>query len=165
MGKKVDETKTDKPEVTEAKPVRVITSHPAVRVFDAEKTFVGTTKCGGKNINNKYEIIWPIPADDKDCLTRYNCKISDLILKGIQQISHGPDFAALFAGKDILTIKEHKGLQELADAYKVGQRKTGGVTQKAKAQEAKKAEAEVGMTVTEMVARIKAIKAAEEAKK
>jgi len=124
----------------------------------------------------KYQIVFPIPQDDAECKDRYDCELKDLIAAGVRQLSTRPDYKGVGfyceGEKDAEGIEidkshpmfgelkpdGHEAMQTLADGYKVGQRASGGPSQKVMAQKAKKAESELGMTMEEMVAKMKALK-------
>ena len=99
-------------------------NHPALRVFDNEKTYIARTGAF-KGAVNRFEIIWDIPQTDEEAMARYNCNLSKIVELGVQIFSHAPDYAALFDGKDVYSIKLHEDLQALADGQKAGMKKTG----------------------------------------
>lgn len=101
-----------------------IISHPAIRTFDNEKTYIAKTGAF-KGAVNRYEIVWPIPQTDEEAMERYNCNLSKIVELGVQIFSHAPDYASLFDGKDEYSVELHEGLQALADGQKAGMKKTG----------------------------------------
>lgn len=109
--------------------------------------------------DEKYQIAWLIPKTDEEAKTRYDCTLADLVEAGIRQFSTRPNYKDVGFDEDGNLLPEgHSLMQALADTYQVGQRATGGASQKVMAQKAKKAEAELDMTLDEMVAKMKALK-------
>lgn len=127
---------------------------PAVREFDNTRTLI--TNVGftaGAKV--RYEVIWDIPATDKEAQARYDCTLQDLIAAGVRQYSTRPDYKAVgFDDDGNLKPDGHEEMQKLADGYKVGQRAVG-TGAKAVVQKVKRTEAELGMTFDEMAAKIK----------
>ena len=114
-------------------------AHPAIREYDNTKTLIVRT--GSKRgAVNRFEIIWMVPTTDEEAKERYNCSLSDLIENGVQIISHAPDYATIFNGKDEYTPELHTELQNMADNYKVGTKRIGAGAKT-------KAEAAVGRAV------------------
>jgi len=99
-------------------------NHPALRVFDNEKTYIARTGAF-KGAVNRFEIIWDIPQTDEEAMARYNCNLSKIVELGVQIFSHAPDYASLFGGKDVYSKELHENLQSLADGQKAGMKKTG----------------------------------------
>lgn len=135
-------------------------AYPAIREFNNESTFVAKTGVF-KGAENRFEIIWPVPKTDDEAMERYGCKLADLVSKGVQTVSHGPDYAAIFDGKDEYSTGLHAKLQTLADNYKPGQRKPGtGAKTKAEAVDGRRI-ADVanatGKTVDELMAMLEKI--------
>jgi len=113
---------------------------------------------------DKYEIVWPIPANDEEAKDRYDCTIQDLVEAGIRQLSTRPNYkeAGFFTDKDKENYGElrpggHEAMQELADSYKIGVRKAG-VSQKATVKKVKTAEAELDMSFDDMVKKLAELK-------
>lgn len=138
---------------------REIDYHAPIREFDNTKNIV--TNIGFKgNSDEKYQILWPIPESDAECQERYDCKLAVLIQAGVRQFSTRPDYKTVgFEDNGELKDGGHDAMQELADGYKVGARVVG-VSQKAMVQKVKKAEAELGMSFDELVAKSKEMKEA-----
>ena len=138
---------------------REIDYHAPVREFDNKKHLVTNIGFTAKS-DEKYQVIWLIPITDEECQERYDSPLSALIEAGVRQLSTRPDYKFVGFEEDGTPKPEgHQAMQDLADGYEIGKRVTG-VGQKIMAQKAKKAEEELGMTVEEMVEKMKAMKAA-----
>ena len=134
-----------------------INYHAPVREFD-NKTHLVTNIGFTAKAEERYQIIWPIPSTDEECQKRYDCPLSTLVEAGIRQFSTRPDYKFVgFEEDGTLKPEGHEAMQTLADGYEVGKR-TAGPSQKIMASKAKTAEAELGMTVEEMVATMKKLK-------
>ena len=131
---------------------------PAVRAFDNSKTLI-TTVGFCKGAKERYEILWMIPQNEEECQERYGIPLRDLVAAGVRNLSTRPPYQLVGWDKEgNLLPNGHKAMQELADGYKPGQRQATGTSVKAMAKKAKKAEAELGMSLEEMVAKMKAMK-------
>ena len=138
---------------------REIDYHAPVREFDNEKHLVTNIGFTAKS-DEKYQVIWLIPTTDEECQERYDAPLSALIEAGVRQLSTRPDYKTVgFEDNGDLKDEGHVAMQTLADGYEIGKR-VAGVGQKVMAQKAKKAEEELGMTVEQMVEKMKAMKAA-----
>lgn len=118
-------------------------------------TKIGSTK---KSLQ-KYEIYFLVPENDEECKARYGIPLSDLIIKGVQALSTGPNYPEVgfdFKAAPVITkdpknpdkdftdyplkidaeglTSGHKEMQTLADGYQPGQRVAATGGQKAKAQ-------------------------------
>lgn len=134
-----------------------INYHAPVREFDNKTHLITSIGFTAKAIE-KYEIIWPIPSNDEDCKERYDCPLSTLIEAGVRQFSTRPDYKFVgFTDEGELKPEGHEAMQTLADGYEVGKR-SAGPNQKVMAAKATQAEADLGMTMEEMVAKMKAMK-------
>jgi len=119
---------------------KVQPAHPCVVEFDNSKTFIAKTG-SAKGAVNRYEIAWLIPATDEEAKERYDCTLQDLVVMGVQIISHRPNYGAIFNGVDEYDHEKHVKCQALADAYKPGQRVVGkGAITKAEAAAGRKAQ-------------------------
>ncbi len=154
---------------------REIEYHAPVREFDNKKHLVTNIGFTAKAAE-KYQIIWLVPETDEECEERYDCKLIELISAGVRQLSTRPDYKTVgfYAAGDIdsngvkiakdsvfigtLKPEGHEAMQSLADGYQVGKRVVG-TGQKVMAQKAVAAEKELGMSMEEMVAKMKAMKA------
>lgn len=137
---------------------REIDYHAPVIDFDNTKTLITNIGFTAKS-DEKFQIAWLVPESDEESLARYDCKLATLIEAGIRQFSTRPNYKDVgFEINGDLKPEGHEAMQTLADGYQVGQRATAGASQKVMAQKAKKAEAELGMTMEEMVEKMKALK-------
>lgn len=128
-----------------------------VREFDNKTNLITNIGFTAKS-DVKYQILWGVPTTDEECQKRYDCSLAVLIEAGIRQFSTRPNYKDVgFEEDGTLKPEGHEAMQVLADGYQVGQRTTG-VTLKVMAQKAKAAEAELGMTMEEMVATMKSLK-------
>ena len=133
---------------------REITYHPAIREFDNTKNLLTNIGFTAK-ADEKYEILWPIPASDEECMKRYDCSLAVLIQAGVRQFSTRPDYKTVgFTDDGELKPEGHEAMQTLADGYKVGARVVG-VSQKKIVADVKAAEADLDMSFDEMTATIK----------
>jgi len=145
-------------ENTEENGKREIDYHAPVVEFDNKKSLITSIGFTAKS-DEKYEIVWLVPETDEECQARYDCPLSELVKAGVRQLSTRPDYKTVgFEDDGTLKAEGHEGMQDLADGYQVGKR-VAGVGQKVMAQKAKKAEAELGMSLEEMVATMKSMKA------
>ena len=129
-----------------------------VREFDNEKYLVTNIGFTAKS-DEKYQVIWLIPSTDEECQERYDAPLSSLVKAGVRQLSTRPDYKTVgFHDNGNPKDEGHEAMQTLADGYEIGKR-VAGVGQKIMAQKAKKAEEELGMTVEQMVEKMKAMKA------
>ena len=136
---------------------REIDYHAPVREFD-NKTHLITSIGFTAKSDEKYEIIWLIPSTDEECQGRYDCDLAVLVQAGVRQLSTRPDYKTVgFEEDGTLKPEGHEAMQTLADGYEIGKRVVG-TGQKVMAQKAKKAEEDLGMTIDEMVAKMKAMK-------
>lgn len=149
---------TETPEVQEEKK-REIEYFAPVRVFDNSKNLITNIGFTAKS-DDKFQILFLIPSTDEECQERYDCTLAVLIQAGVRQLSTRPDYKTVgFNDDGSLKAEGHEAMQDLADGYKVGARVVG-VSQKILAQKAKKAEAELGMTIEEMTAKMLEMKEA-----
>ena len=138
---------------------REIEYHAPVREFDNTKNVVTNIGFTAKS-DEKYQVIWLIPETDEECQERYDSPLSALIEAGVRQLSTRPDYKTVgFEDDGTPKPDGHEAMQTLADGYEIGKR-TAGVGQKIMAQKAKNAEAELGMTMEQMVAKMKEMKEA-----
>ena len=145
--------------MTEKTEKREIDYHAPVRDFDNTRHLTTSIGFTAKS-DEKYEIIWLIPSTDEECQERYDCPLSTLIEAGVRQLSTRPDYKYVgFEENGTPKEEGHQALQSLADGYQVGTRAIG-TGQKVMAQKAKKAEEELGMTMDQMVAKMKELKEA-----
>lgn len=81
----------------------------------------------------KYEIYLPVPQNDEEAKSDFDCTLNDLVGHGVRQLSTRPDYKTVGFNEDG-SLKEggHEAMQAMADNYKVGAR-TLGVGVKAKA--------------------------------
>lgn len=137
---------------------REIVYHPPVVDYDNKVQL--TTAIGfGRKPDEKYEIVWDVPKNDEDCKARYDCELKTLIEAGVRQFSTRPNYQDVgFDENGVLKPDGHLEMQKLADGYKVGQRQVG-VSQKATVQKVKKAEAELDMSLDDMVKKMAELKA------
>ena len=84
--------------------------------------------------SQRWNVYFPVPKNQEEAKTRYDCDLSDLVAAGVRQFSTRPDY--LDAGFDYekgadkkprvetarLKAKGQALMQDLADAYKVGAR-------------------------------------------
>ena len=138
---------------------REIVYHPAIREFDNTKNLITNIGFTAK-ADEKFEILWPIPESDDECMERYDCKLAVLTQAGVRQFSTRPDYKLVgFDDDGELKDGGHEAMQELADGYKVGARVVG-VSQKKIVADVKAAEVELGMSHEQMVATLKEMKEA-----
>jgi len=144
---------------------REIDYHAPVREFDNTKNLVTNVGFTAK-ADEKYQILWPIPSSDEECQERYDCSLAVLIQAGVRQFSTRPNYkeAGFFCDPDKESYGElkedgHQAMQDMADSYKVGTRVVG-VSQKALAAKAKKAEDSLGMSIEKMTAKLLEMKEA-----
>lgn len=117
-----------------------------------------------KEQGEKFEVTMPFPTDDDECKKLYNVDLETLARHGLRQLSYDTDTDAynviaenLAAGYKASEFADSvKGSLETAFFSERARKATGGV--KAKAAEAKQAEADTGMTLAQMVAYVKASK-------
>ena len=139
---------------------REILYHAPVVEFDNKHTLITNIGYTAK-ADEKYQIAWLVPSTDEEAQTRYECPLADLVEAGIRQLSTRPDYKAVGFDEDgNLKPDGHLAMQTLADGYKVGQRAVAGASVKVMAQKAKKAEADLGMTLEQMVAKMQEMKEA-----
>ena len=139
---------------------REILYHAPVIEFDNKHTLITNIGYTAK-ADEKFQIAWPVPTTDEEAQTRYECPLADLVEAGIRQLSTRPDYKAVGFDEDgNLKPDGHLAMQTLADGYKVGQRAVAGASVKVMAQKAKKAEADLGMTLEQMVAKMQEMKEA-----
>ena len=133
--------------------------HAPVREFDNNKSLI--TRIGfTANSDEKFEIVWDIPATDEEAKSRYDCELKDLVVAGIRQFSTRPNYKDVGFDEDgTLKAEGHEAMQIMADGYQVGRQATG-ISQKAVVAKVKAAESELGMTHDEMVAKMKEMKEA-----
>jgi hypothetical protein len=144
------ETKNEKKQLN-----YVANPEAAARIPSAKRLVTNIRGIG----DDRYEVYFVVPETDAECQDRYGCPLSELIALGVRNISTRPDYQS-FVDKEAGTV-DHAGMQKAADEYKPGQRQPGaGAAVKAKAAEAKAAEEELGMSLAEMIALVKAKKAA-----
>lgn len=154
---------------------REIDYHAPVREFD-NKTHLVTNIGFTAKSDEKYQVIWLIPKTDEECQKRYDSPLSALVEAGVRQLSTRPDYKSVGFytedDKDSAGIKikksdplygelkpeGHEAMQTLADGYEMGKRSAAGPNQKIMAKKAKDAESELGMTMEQMVAKMKALK-------
>lgn len=137
---------------------REIDYHAPVREFDNEKHLVTNIGFTAKS-DEKYQVIWLIPSTDEECQTRYDSPLSALIEAGVRQLSTRPDYKFVgFEEDGTLKPQGHEAMQTLADGYEMGKRTSAGPNQKIMAKKAKDAENELGMSMEEMVAKMKSLK-------
>lgn len=120
-------------------------AHPAVIEYDRNKTFLAKTG-SGKGAVNRYEIAWLIPATDEEAKNRYDCSLQDLVVMGVQIISHRPNYGVILT-EDVYDEAKHGKCQTLADSYKPGQRVVGKSA-------ATKAEAATGRLIQDAAKRL-----------
>lgn len=134
-----------------------IVYHPAVRAFDNKTTLITNVGFTAK-ADERFEILWMVPTTDEEAKDRYSCDLATLITAGIRQFSTRPNYKDVgFEEDGELKPNGHQAMQDLADGYEVGQR-AAGPSQKIMAQKAKKAEAELDMTMEEMIETFKRLK-------
>jgi len=134
---------------------------PAIREYDNTKSLI-TNVGSARGVSTRYEIIFDIPETDEACIARYGIGIKDLVTAGVRQLSTHVDYASVGFDEDG-NLKEdgHKAMQELADGYTVGRKSDPAkASDKKLATEAKKAQSELGMTMAEMIAKMKEFKEA-----
>lgn len=137
---------------------REIVYHAPVVDYN-NKTQLTTAIGFGRKPDEKYEIVWDVPATDEECKERYDCELKTLIEAGVRQFSTRPNYQDVGFNEDgTLKPDGHEEMQKLADGYKVGQRQVG-VSQKATVQKVKKAEAELDMSLDDMVKKMAELKA------
>lgn len=153
-----------------------INYHAPTREFDNNTSLITNIGFTAK-VLEKYQIVWPIPSTDEEAKARYDCSLAKLVEAGVRQLTTRCDYKSvgffnpgeIVDGKKLTkddprigTLKPngHEAMQSLADGYTVGARTTGGMTQKVYAQKAKNAETELGMTMEQMVAKMKELKEA-----
>ena len=138
---------------------REIDYHAPVVEFDNTKTLITNIGFTAKS-DEKFQIAWLIPSTDEEAKDRYDCDLAVLIQAGIRQFSTRPDYKEVgFEADGTLKEDGHEAMQELADGYKVGARVVG-VSQKKIVADVKKAEADLGMSHSEMVAKMQEMKEA-----
>lgn len=144
--------------MSEKEKAREIVYHAPVVDFDNKVQL--TTAIGyGRKPDEKYEIVWDVPETDEACKERYDCDLKTLIEAGVRQFSTRPNYQDVgFDDNGVLKPDGHLEMQKLADGYKVGQRQVG-VGQKATVAKVKKAEAELDMSLDDMVKKIAELKA------
>ncbi len=136
------------------------------------RLFPGTTGKGDlvhrdirmKENAEKFEVTMPFPVDDAESMNLYNVDIETLARHGLRQLSYDCDTDAynviaenLAAGYKAAEFSDAvKNSLETAFFSERARKATGGA--KAKAKEAKDAEAATGMTLAQMVAFVKASK-------
>lgn len=137
---------------------REIVYHPPVVDYD-NKTQITTAIGYGRKPDEKYEIVWDVPSTDAQCQERYDCDLKTLIEAGVRQFSTRPNYQDVgFETDGTLKTDGHLEMQKLADGYKVGQRQVG-TSQKATVQKVKQAEAQLDMSLDEMVKKMAELKA------
>jgi hypothetical protein len=109
---------------------------PAVREFDNTKTVV--TKVGsGKGAKVVYEVLFPIPDTDEECIERYGANKDYIFAAGIRQLTYRVDYPSVgFNDDGSLKDGGHEAMQTLADGYKVGRQVVSTKTAEAKAAKA-----------------------------
>jgi hypothetical protein len=129
--------------------------HAPVVGFDNEHSVVTSIGFTAK-AEEKFQIVWPVPTSDEDCQERYDCSLDTLIAAGVRQLSTRPDYKTVgFDDDGFLKDGGHEAMQTLADGYKVGARRVGGPTQKAKAADMDEiAAAAKGLSKAEIIALI-----------
>ena len=134
---------------------------PAIREYDNTKSLI-TNVGSARGVSTRYEIIFDVPENDADCITRYGIGIKDLVTAGVRQLSTHVDYASVgFDDEGNLKEDGHKAMQDLADGYTVGRKSDPTkASDKKLATEAKKAQAELGMSMSEMLAKMKEFKEA-----
>lgn len=144
---------------------REIDYHAPVVEFDNNKSLTTSIGFTAKS-DEKYEIVWLVPETNEECQARYDCPLSELVRAGVRQLSTRPDYKTVGfhdttdktdPNYGTLKAEGHEAMQDLADGYQVGKR-VAGVGQKVMAQKAKKAEAELGMSMDEIMATMKSMK-------
>jgi len=117
-----------------------------------------------KEQGEKFEITMPFPANDSESMSLYNVDLETLARHGLRQLSYDTDTDCynviaenLAAGYKAVDFSDAvKTSLETAFFSERARKATGGA--KAKAKEAKEAEAATGMTLAQMVAFVKASK-------
>jgi len=118
--------------MAEEKKERTIVS--AVRNQSQEEI---TTLIGFKRgADTVYEILWFVPDYDEEAQERYNCSLKDLIELGVRALTTRPAYQKVgFDEQGNLLENGHQLMQELADTYRVGQRKASSKSAEQKALE------------------------------
>ena len=134
---------------------------PAIREYDNTKNLI-TNVGSARGVSTRYEIIFSIPETNEEAIARYGIELKDLITAGVRQLSTHVDYASVgFDEEGNLKEDGHKAMQDLADGYTVGRKSDPTkASDKKLATEAKKAQAELGMSMSEMLAKMKEFKEA-----
>jgi hypothetical protein len=111
-----------------------------------------------KDTSEKFEVTMPFPSNDTECKALYNVDLETLARHGLRQLSYDTDTDAMNLIKEqvaagvSMTDLADKVRAELESAFftEKARKATGGA--KAKAAEARRAEASTGMSVAEMEA-------------
>jgi hypothetical protein len=111
-----------------------------------------------KDTAEKFEVTMPFPANDAECKALYNVDLETLARHGLRQLSYDTDTDAMNLIKE--QVAAGVSMTNLAEAVRAelesafftekARKATGGA--KAKAAEARRAEASTGMSVAEMEA-------------
>jgi len=114
-----------------------ITYHAPVVPYDEDNVVI-TSIGASAGAEDRYQIVWLIPADDDKAKERYDCTIKDLVEAGVRQLATRVNYQSVgFDDDGLLVDGGHEAMQEAADNYKVGARRTGSgrvTLKKAKAQ-------------------------------
>lgn len=103
-----------------------ITYIPPIDGFD-NTTQILTNVGFGRGATTRYGITYPIPTTDEEARARYNCTLTDLVKMGLMKIATSPAYQGVgFDNDGELVLYGHEKMQELADGYKVGVRKSAG---------------------------------------
>lgn len=107
-----------------------------------------------KGADTKYAQYWKVPITDEEAKERYNVTLAELTAAGVRNLAYRCNNSSAFSEDGTCN---HEELQKVADAYKAGQRSSGGEGVKAKAAAFKNIEAAAGgaLSQEEILALIK----------
>lgn len=164
-------------ETNEKKAKVEITYVPPVAEMDSDKDWEITYVGASGNSLTKYGVAFEVPTTDEQARERYGVEngLIDLIRMGVKQLTTRPnyqkvgfDLDAKFETTDAngtvrldapLVENGHALMQQLADDFRVGRQASGDPSQKALMAEVKAISKETGLSPSEILAQVRAIKA------
>ena len=101
--------------------------HPVANLPEGQEGvdfYIATTRYNSADnmTVHTYEVAWPVPKTDEEAQARYGTTIAGMVIKGVQETSHGPKYKDLEVN-DAGELLDPAGPQTLADAYKPGEKK------------------------------------------
>ena len=137
-------------EVKEVKEARKVVYAAEPKVNSHIETLIGF----GRGAKTVYEIQWDIPKTEEEAIKRYNCTLEDLVVLGVRNLTTKPDYQSVgFDKAGNLIDKGHELMQNLADSYKVGAKKTS--TKTAEQRQLESVLAAKNMTMAELIEKAK----------